>query len=153
MLRRYGEQALQEEIRALLSDWAEDLAASERIFIRASTHGKRSFWGYDGAVLDKLDDRIRTFPFPTRRPVSRPDPTILSSEFTSFSARWTPLTPVDSARAAAVLARAHPGQDLAPLRRGPAGARRRLYRFSPTSQGSSETCCCACSGGAGSCAA
>jgi hypothetical protein len=78
MLRRYGEQALQEEIRALLSDWAEDLAASERIFIRASTHGKRSFWGYDGAVLDKLDDRIRTFPFPTRRPVSRPDPFILS---------------------------------------------------------------------------
>lgn len=70
MLRRYGEQALQEEIRALLSDWSEDIEMSERIFIRASTHGKKSFWGYEGAVLDKTDDRIRTFPFPTRRPVS-----------------------------------------------------------------------------------
>ncbi|WRT65711.1 uncharacterized protein IL334_002658 [Kwoniella shivajii] len=68
MLRRYGEQALQEEIRALMIDWEEDLAASERIFIRASTHGKKSFWGYDGAVLHKTDDRIRVFPFPTRRP-------------------------------------------------------------------------------------
>ncbi|TYJ59242.1 hypothetical protein B9479_000231 [Cryptococcus floricola] len=68
MLRRYGETALQEEIRALMIDWAEDLEASERIFIRASTHGKKSFWGYEGAVLDKGDERIRTFPFPTRRP-------------------------------------------------------------------------------------
>ncbi|WWC87891.1 uncharacterized protein L201_002789 [Kwoniella dendrophila CBS 6074] len=68
MLRRYGEQALQEEIRALMIDWEEDLAASERIFIRASTHGKKSFYGYEGAVLHKNDDRFRTFPFPTRRP-------------------------------------------------------------------------------------
>ncbi|OCF43369.1 cytoplasmic protein [Kwoniella heveanensis CBS 569] len=68
MLRRYGEQALQEEIRALMSDWEEDLNASERIFVRASTHGKKSFWGYEGAVIQKNDDRIRVFPFPTRRP-------------------------------------------------------------------------------------
>ncbi|ORY22499.1 hypothetical protein BCR39DRAFT_595761 [Naematelia encephala] len=68
MLRRYGEQALMEEIRALLAEWADDLALSERIFLRASTHGKKSFWGYDGAVLEKTDERIRTFPFPTRRP-------------------------------------------------------------------------------------
>lgn len=69
MLRRYGEKALQEEIRALLADWEDDLALSEKIFLRASTHGKRSFWGYEGAVLDKSDERIRVFPFPTRRPV------------------------------------------------------------------------------------
>ncbi|BEI85297.1 hypothetical protein CcaverHIS002_0506980 [Cutaneotrichosporon cavernicola] len=68
MLRRYGEQALQEEIRELLSEWEEDLEMCERIFIRASTHGKKSFWGYDGAVLGKADPRIRSFPFPTRRP-------------------------------------------------------------------------------------
>ncbi|OWZ32776.1 cytoplasmic protein [Cryptococcus neoformans] len=68
MLRRYGEQALQEEIRALLIDWADDIHASERIFIRASTHGKKSFWGYEDAPLEKNDERIRTFPFPTRRP-------------------------------------------------------------------------------------
>lgn len=52
-----------------MTEWEEDLALSERIFIRASTHGKKSFWGYDGAVLHKADDRIRVFPFPTRRPV------------------------------------------------------------------------------------
>lgn len=68
MLRRYGEQALQEEIRALLIDWADDIHGSERIFIRASTHGKKSFWGYQGAPLEKNDERLRTFPFPTRRP-------------------------------------------------------------------------------------
>ena len=75
MLRRYGEMALQEEIRALMTDWEEDVALSERIFIRASTHGKKSFWGYDGAGLHKTDDRIRVFPFPTRRPVYLLDPT------------------------------------------------------------------------------
>nr|XP_018264714.1 cytoplasmic protein [Kwoniella dejecticola CBS 10117]OBR86872.1 cytoplasmic protein [Kwoniella dejecticola CBS 10117] len=68
MLRRYGEAALQEEIRALMVDWEEELAASERIFIRASTHGKKSFYGFEGAVLQKNDERFRTFPFPTRRP-------------------------------------------------------------------------------------
>lgn len=70
MLRRYGEQALQEEIQALMTEWEDEIRGSERIFIRASTHGKKSFWGYEGAVLDKTDERIRTFPFPTRRPVS-----------------------------------------------------------------------------------
>ncbi|KAK8861590.1 hypothetical protein IAR55_002413 [Kwoniella newhampshirensis] len=68
MLRRYGEQALQEEIQALMIEWAEDIHASERIFIRASTHGKKSFWGYEDAPIEKGDERIRTFPFPTRRP-------------------------------------------------------------------------------------
>ena len=68
-MRRYGEQALQEEIRALMIEWEEDIALSERVFIRASTHGKKSFWGYEGAVLHKTDARIRVFPFPTRRPV------------------------------------------------------------------------------------
>jgi hypothetical protein len=69
MLRRYGEQALQEEIRALMTEWEDDIALSERVFIRASTHGKKSFWGYEGAVLRSRDERIRGFPFPTRRPV------------------------------------------------------------------------------------
>ena len=70
MLRRYGEQALQEDIRSLMRDWEEHIEASERVFLRASTHGKKSFWGYEGAVLEKTDERIRVFPFPTRRPVS-----------------------------------------------------------------------------------
>lgn len=71
MLRRYGEQALQEDIRRLMTDWEEDIALSERVFVRASTHGRKSFWGYEGAVLNKGDERIRVFPFPTRRPVRR----------------------------------------------------------------------------------
>jgi hypothetical protein len=32
----------------------------------------KSFLGYDGAVITKGDDRLRTFPFPTRRPVRKP---------------------------------------------------------------------------------
>lgn len=71
MLRRYGEQELQNDIRTLMTEWEEDIALCERIFIRASTHGKHSFWGYDGAVLDKGDSRIKSFPFPTRRPTQQ----------------------------------------------------------------------------------
>lgn len=70
MLRRYGEAALQEEIRQLMSDWEVDIGLSERVFIRASTHGRKSFMGYEGAVLEKTDPRLRVFPFQTRRPVS-----------------------------------------------------------------------------------
>lgn len=71
MLRRYGEQSLQEEIQALMIEWGDEIRSSEKIFLRASTAGKRSFWGYEGAVLEKGDERVVTFPFPTRRPVSR----------------------------------------------------------------------------------
>ncbi|KZP01617.1 hypothetical protein CALVIDRAFT_474488 [Calocera viscosa TUFC12733] len=67
-LRRYGEQALRDDIRALMTEWSEEIDASERIFIRASTSNKRIFWGYDNNVIEKGDPRIRTFPFPTRRP-------------------------------------------------------------------------------------
>ncbi len=96
MLRRYGEQSLMEvsylrlladimklilgapprpppghqEIQALMIEWQDDIHTSEKIFLRASTHGKRSFYGYQGAVLEKTDERIKVFPFPTRRPVS-----------------------------------------------------------------------------------
>jgi hypothetical protein len=70
MLRRYGEQSLQEEIQRLMIEWADEVRTSEKIFLRASTAGKRSFWGYEGAVLEKGDERVVTFPFPTRRPVS-----------------------------------------------------------------------------------
>ncbi|KZT09912.1 uncharacterized protein LAESUDRAFT_722063 [Laetiporus sulphureus 93-53] len=68
MLRRYGEQALRDDIRNLLQDWAEEIDHCERIFIRASVSNKRIFLDYDGAVINKGDERLRTFPFPTRRP-------------------------------------------------------------------------------------
>ncbi|KAG1746693.1 uncharacterized protein EDB91DRAFT_1328008 [Suillus paluster] len=68
MLRRYGEQALRDDIRNLLQDWAEDLQDCERIWIRASVSNRRIFFDYENCVINKGDDRLRTFPFPTRRP-------------------------------------------------------------------------------------
>ncbi|KAF9245288.1 hypothetical protein BU15DRAFT_85621 [Melanogaster broomeanus] len=68
MLRRYGEQALRDDIRNLLQDWAEDIHECERIFIRASVSNRRTFLDYEGCIINKGDDRLRTFPFPTRRP-------------------------------------------------------------------------------------
>ncbi|EIN06119.1 hypothetical protein PUNSTDRAFT_73374 [Punctularia strigosozonata HHB-11173 SS5] len=67
-LRRYGEQALADDIRALLLEWAEDIDACERIWIRASTSNRRIFVDFEGSPIAKGDDRLRTFPFPTRRP-------------------------------------------------------------------------------------
>ncbi|KAH9840133.1 uncharacterized protein C8Q71DRAFT_745943 [Rhodofomes roseus] len=68
MLRRYGEQALRDDIRNLLQDWSEEIEHCERIFIRASVSNRRIFLDYEGAVIEKGDERLRTFPFPTRRP-------------------------------------------------------------------------------------
>lgn len=60
-----------QEIQALMIEWEDEIQSSEKIFLRASTASKRSFWGYPGAVLEKGDERVSVFPFPTRRPVSR----------------------------------------------------------------------------------
>ncbi|CAG7851549.1 SubName: Full=Uncharacterized protein {ECO:0000313/EMBL:CCA67468.1} [Serendipita indica DSM 11827] len=67
-LRRYGEQALRDDIRNLMAEWSEDIAASERIWIRANISNKRIFYDYEDAAFAKNDERLRTFPFPTRRP-------------------------------------------------------------------------------------
>ncbi|KAI0044760.1 hypothetical protein FA95DRAFT_1561878 [Auriscalpium vulgare] len=67
-LRRYGEQALRDDIRNLLTEWAEEINQCERIWIRASVSNRRIFLDYDEAVIAKGDPRLRTFPFPTRRP-------------------------------------------------------------------------------------
>ena len=58
------------DIRNLIEEWAEDIGDSERIWIRASGANRKIFMDYDGAVITKGDGRLRTFPFPTRRPVS-----------------------------------------------------------------------------------
>ncbi|KDR67970.1 hypothetical protein GALMADRAFT_129807 [Galerina marginata CBS 339.88] len=68
LLRRYGEQALRDDIRNLLQEWAEDIASCERIWIRASTSNRKIFYDFEGAPFNKNDERLRTFPFPTRRP-------------------------------------------------------------------------------------
>lgn len=68
-LRRYNEQALVEEVRALLQDWKGMIDTSELVFIRATgTTNRRTLFGpYDGQVLRQNDPRIRGFPFSTRR--------------------------------------------------------------------------------------
>jgi hypothetical protein len=88
-LRRYGEQALRDvcpiraflnnitsnifkDIRGLLEEWTDELAGCERIWIRASVSNRRIFFDFDEAPFAKGDERLRTFPFPTRRPVSFP---------------------------------------------------------------------------------
>ncbi|KAL0953500.1 hypothetical protein HGRIS_004726 [Hohenbuehelia grisea] len=68
LLRRYGEQSLREDIRNLINDWAEEINGCERIFIRASTSNRKIFMDYDDCIITKGDERLRTFPFPTRRP-------------------------------------------------------------------------------------
>ncbi|PPQ94639.1 hypothetical protein CVT25_009370 [Psilocybe cyanescens] len=67
-LRRYGEQALRDDIRGLLEEWKDDLADCERIWIRASTSNRKIFYDYEDAPFNNRDERLRTFPFPTRRP-------------------------------------------------------------------------------------
>ncbi|CZT50685.1 probable Found in Mitochondrial Proteome [Rhynchosporium secalis] len=68
-LRRYNEQALVEEVRALLQDWKGMIETSELLFFRAtgSTNRRTLFGPYDGQVLRQNDPRIRGFPFSTRR--------------------------------------------------------------------------------------
>ena len=58
-----------QDIRNLITDWAEEIDECERICIRASVSNRRIFLDYEGAIIQKGDDRLRTFPFPTRRPV------------------------------------------------------------------------------------
>lgn len=68
-LRRYNEAALTAEVRNLLSEWRSWIDSSELLFIRAtgSTNRRTLFGPYEGQVLRQDDERIRGFPFSTRR--------------------------------------------------------------------------------------
>ena len=68
-LRRYNEQALVQDVRALLEDWKGLIDTSELLFIRAtgSTNRRTLFGPYEGQVLKHNDTRLRGFPFSTRR--------------------------------------------------------------------------------------
>ncbi|KAG8420053.1 hypothetical protein J3459_011415 [Metarhizium acridum] len=68
-LRRYNEQALVDDVRALLRDWKALLDTSELLFIRATgvTNRRTLFGPYEGQVLKHNDSRLRGFPFSTRR--------------------------------------------------------------------------------------
>lgn len=68
-LRRYNEVALEQEIRALLSEWRELIGNAQLIFVRATGSSNRRilFGPYEGQILRQNDPRNRTFPFSTRR--------------------------------------------------------------------------------------
>jgi hypothetical protein len=61
-----------QDIRNLLGEWSDEIDQCERVWIRASVSNRRIFFDYEDAALAKGDERLRTFPFPTRRPVSSP---------------------------------------------------------------------------------
>lgn len=42
-----------QDIRGLLTEWADEIAGCERVFIRASVSNRRIFLDYDGSVLSK----------------------------------------------------------------------------------------------------
>lgn len=68
-IRRHNEEALQKEIRELLSDWKPLIEACEFAFVRASGEKSRRviFGPYDGQVLYPNHPRTRGFPFSTHR--------------------------------------------------------------------------------------
>ncbi|KAG5931360.1 hypothetical protein E4U60_006159 [Claviceps pazoutovae] len=68
-LRRYNEQALVDDVRALLRDWKPLLDTSELLFVRATgqTNRRTLFGPYEDQVLTPNDTRLRGFPFNTRR--------------------------------------------------------------------------------------
>eukprot|EP00752_Nemacystus_decipiens_P004173 g3816.t1 len=68
-LRRYGEQALREDARALLKEWEEPLKAC-RVVLTSVPKGMRAvlFDGKD-APFDRKDPRLRPVPFAVGKPV------------------------------------------------------------------------------------
>lgn len=68
-IRRYNEVALQQEVRALLTEWKSLIDTAELIFVRATGNTNRTtlFGDYEERVLRQNDPRIRGFPFTTRR--------------------------------------------------------------------------------------
>lgn len=68
-IRRANEAALEAEIRVVLSDWRSMIDSAELLFIRATgSANRRTLFGpYDGQVLSTRDERLRSFPFSTRR--------------------------------------------------------------------------------------
>ncbi|XP_078375747.1 LOW QUALITY PROTEIN: tRNA endonuclease ANKZF1-like [Oculina patagonica] len=67
-LRRYNEAALLQEVQDLLEAWSKHVEQCDRIFIRTPAYNKGMFFGGKKPPFKKDDARIRTIPFPTRRP-------------------------------------------------------------------------------------
>ncbi|KAF6197839.1 hypothetical protein GE061_008809 [Apolygus lucorum] len=68
-LRRYNEQSLAQHIQELMKTWGPDIVKCDLIFYRAvGRSNMSSLFGGPSAPLLKSDPRLRTIPFPTRRP-------------------------------------------------------------------------------------
>ncbi|CEP62824.1 Vms1p LALA0_S06e04676g [Lachancea lanzarotensis] len=67
-LRRYNEIALRMDIQQLLNQWQPYLKKCQNIFIRAKSTSDRKIFIDSNTCLDKNDQRIRSFPFTTKRP-------------------------------------------------------------------------------------
>ncbi|RKO98319.1 hypothetical protein CXG81DRAFT_28836, partial [Caulochytrium protostelioides] len=71
-LRRYGEQALQDDVATLLRQWRGYLDRSRLIFLRAPRSQRKTYFFQSTAAapasLQPDDPRLRAFPFPTNRP-------------------------------------------------------------------------------------
>ncbi len=69
-LRRYGEQALQQEVRQLLTSWYEELRAVQCIYLRVNKRDKVTLlFGWEGSPIVEHKEKglCRTIPFSTRR--------------------------------------------------------------------------------------
>ncbi|QHS72267.1 Vms1p [Saccharomyces paradoxus] len=66
-LRRYNESALKTDIQGVLRDWEPYLSKCDNIFIRARNVSDRKIFT-DNTILNKDDERIKSFPFTTSRP-------------------------------------------------------------------------------------
>jgi hypothetical protein len=66
-IRKYNENALIEEIQALLKEWKPLIQQSTLIFVRAPAVMRRIIY-FDETILRPTDDRVRSFPFTTKRP-------------------------------------------------------------------------------------
>lgn len=58
-IRRYNEVALTEDVQGLLESWKEEIQGSELIFLRASKTNYKTFFGYEGAPIDKSEAPAR----------------------------------------------------------------------------------------------
>jgi Bacteroidetes VLRF1 release factor/Ankyrin repeats (many copies) len=69
-IRRYNEAALETDARSVLAEWKNMIDSAKLLFVRATgTTSRRTLFGpYDGQVLQVKDQRLRGFPFNTRRP-------------------------------------------------------------------------------------
>ncbi|XP_067650118.1 tRNA endonuclease ANKZF1-like [Haliotis asinina] len=67
-IRRHNEAALMQEVQDLLATWSDHLKKCDLIFLRAPSFNRLMFYAGKNPPFKKDDFRIRTVPFPTRRP-------------------------------------------------------------------------------------